>query len=118
MVGVMKVMVTSFIKTCALLHSVPLTLQQSIVDPCLCQRLLDTHRQVWLSFLWGHYSFFLGPDAHEVLCVPSKSLFPQSCRSSVIKFNWPSKSNSLMVLSTFARSLVGKSLWTIELLQQ
>ena len=82
MVGVMKVMVTSFIKTCALLHSVPLTLQQSIVDPCLCQRLLDTHRQVWLSLLWDHCSFLLGPGVHKILFVPSKSLFPQSCVSS------------------------------------
>ena len=51
MVGVMKVMVTSFIRTCALLHSVPLTLQQATVDPCLCQRLLDMHREVWVSLL-------------------------------------------------------------------
>ena len=34
----------------ALLHSVPPTLQQAMADPCLCQRLLDTHRQVWGSF--------------------------------------------------------------------
>ena len=27
--------------------------------------------------------------------VPSKSLFPQSCGSAVIKFHWPSKSNSV-----------------------
>ena len=50
--------------------------------PHLCQRLLDTHRQVWVSLLWGHCSFFLGPDAHKVLFVPSKSLFSQSCVSS------------------------------------
>ena len=91
MVGVMKVMVTSFIKTCALLHSVPLTLQQSIVDPCLCQRLLDTHRQVWLSLLWGNCSFLLAPGIHKVLFVLSKCPFPQSCGSSVIKSHWPPK---------------------------
>ena len=66
----------------ALLYSVPLTLQQATVDPCLHQRLLDTHRQVWLSLLWGHCSFLLGPGAYKVLFVPSKSLFPQSCVSS------------------------------------
>ena len=76
MVRVMNVMVTSFKRTCALLHSVPLTLKQATVDPCLCQRLLDTHRQVWLSLLWGHCSFLLGPGAHKVLSVPSKGLFP------------------------------------------
>ena len=46
------------------------------------QRLLDTHGQVWVSLLWGHCSFLLGPDVHKVLFVPSKSLFPQSCVSS------------------------------------
>ena len=66
----------------ALLHLVPVTLQQATTDPCLPWRLLDTHGQVWGSLLWCHYSFLLGPDAHEVLFVPSKSLFPQSCVNS------------------------------------
>ena len=48
-------------------------------------------------------SFLLGPGAHKVLFVSSKSLFPQSCVSSVIKSYWPPKSNSLGVLSPFAR---------------
>ena len=65
-----------------LLHSVPLTLQQATTDPRLCQRLLDTHGQVWVSLLWGHCSFLLGPGTHKVLSVPSKSLFAQSCVSS------------------------------------
>ena len=52
------------------------------VNPCLRQRLLDTHRQVWVSLLWGHCSFLLGPGLHKVLSVSSKSLFPQSCVSS------------------------------------
>ena len=48
------------------------------VDPHLCQRLLDTHRQVWLSLLWGHCSFLLGPGARKVFFVPFKSLcFPR-----------------------------------------
>ena len=71
----------------------------------LCRRLLDTHRQVQLSLLWGHCSFLLVPGAHGVFFVPSKSLFPQSCGSSIIKSHWPSKSYSLGVLSAFARSL-------------
>ena len=41
-----------------------------------------THGQVWVSLLWGHWSFLLGPGAHKVLFVPSKGLFPQSCVSS------------------------------------
>ena len=63
-------------------HSVPLTLQQATTDPRLCQRLLDTHGQVWVRLLWDNFSFPLGPGAHKVLFVPSKSLFPQSCVSS------------------------------------
>ena len=66
----------------ALLHSVPPTLQQATADLHLCQRLLGTHGQVWVRLLWGHCSFLLGPHAHKVLFVPSKSLFPQSCVSS------------------------------------
>ena len=40
------------------------------------------NRQVLVSLLWGQCSFLLGPGAHKVLFVPSKSLFPQSCVSS------------------------------------
>ena len=83
MVEVVRIMVTSFKRSHgALLHSVPLTLQQATTDPCLHQRLLDTHRQVWVSLLWEHCSFLLGLGAHKVFFVPSKSLFPQSCVSS------------------------------------
>ena len=62
-------------------YLVPPILQQATADPGLCQRLLDTHGQVWVSLLWGHCSFLLGPGAHKVLFVPSKSVFPQSCVS-------------------------------------
>ena len=51
-------------------------------QPTPPQRFLDTHRQVWLSLLWGHCSFLLGPGVLKLLSVPSKSLFPQSCVSS------------------------------------
>ena len=82
MVAVMKIMLTSFQGPMpALLHSVALTLQQATTDPHLRQRLLATHRQVWVSLLWGHCSFFLGPGVHTVLFVPSKSLCPQPCVS-------------------------------------
>ena len=43
-----------------LLYSMPLTPRDVTVDPRICQRYLDTHRQVWLSLLWGHCSFLLG----------------------------------------------------------
>ena len=59
-----------------LLHSVPPTLQQATTDPRLCWGLLDTPGKVWVSLLLDHCSFLLGPGAHKVLFVPSKSLFP------------------------------------------
>ena len=52
----------------------------------------------------GTCSFVLGSGAHMLLFVPSKSLFPQSCGSSIIKSHWPPKSNSLGVLNPFAGS--------------
>ena len=72
MVGIM---VTSITRAYASSYSVPLTLQQAVVNPHLCLRFLDTHRQVWLSLLSGHCFFLLAPVAHKVLFVPSKSLF-------------------------------------------
>ena len=41
-----------------------------------------TYREVWVSLLWGHCSFLLGPGVHKVLFVPCKSLIPQTCVSS------------------------------------
>ena len=47
MVEVMKIIVTSFKGPVrALSRLMPLTLQQATTNPRLCQRLLDTHRQV------------------------------------------------------------------------
>ena len=70
MVGIMA-MVTSFKRTYGsmlwlpeLLYSVPLTLREATVNPCLQWILLDTRRQDWLSLLWGHCSFLLGPGEH------------------------------------------------------
>ena len=65
------------------------TLQQATADPCLHRRLLGTPGQVWVSLLWGPCSFLLGPGAHKVLFVPSKSLFPQSYVSSVVGLRRP-----------------------------
>jgi len=55
---------------------------QATANPSLCQWFLDTHGQVLVSLLWGHCFFLLGPGIQEVLFVPSKSLFLQSCVSS------------------------------------
>ena len=93
----------------ALLRSVPPTLQQATTDPRLRWRLQDTHRQVWVSFLWGHCSFHLGPGAHNVLSVSSKSLFLLSCESSIIKSHWPAKSNSLRFSIPLPDPQVGNS---------
>ena len=82
MVEVMKIMVTSLKSShaCTATLSAP-TLQQATTEPHLRRRLLDTHGQVWVSLLWGHCSILLGPGAHKVLFVPSKSLFsPVLCK--------------------------------------
>ena len=42
---------------------------------------------------------------HKVLFLPSKGLcFPESCRSSIVKSHWPSKSDSLGIPCPLARS--------------
>ena len=83
MMEVMKIMATSFKRSHAC------TAALNAADPVAghhwptpCWRLLDTQGQVWVSLLWDHCSFLLGPSAHKVLFVPSKSLFPQSYVSS------------------------------------
>ena len=82
-VEVMKIMVTSFKRSCV--HTVALSAPDPAAGhhyPRLYLRLLDTHRQGWVSFFWGHWSFLLGPGAHKIFFVSSKSLFPQSWVSS------------------------------------
>ena len=66
----------------ALPNSVPPTLQQGTIDPHLCWRLLDTQGKVWVSLLWGHCSFLLGPGVYKIQFVSSKSLFHESFVSS------------------------------------
>ena len=58
----------SMLQLPGLLCSVPLTLLEAIVNSHLCQRLPDTHRQVWRSLLWGHCSFLLSPGAQGSVC--------------------------------------------------
>ena len=59
----------------ALLYSVPMTLQQATASPCLHRRLLDTHRQVWVSLLWDHCSFLLGPGVTRFCLCPPRVCF-------------------------------------------
>ena len=46
----MKITETPF-KRVHTLHSTPPTRHQATADPLLCQRLLDTHGQVWVSLV-------------------------------------------------------------------
>ena len=63
-----------------LLHSVPPTLQQATTDPRLHWRLPDTHRQVWVSFLWSHTSFSC-ILVHTRFCLcPLRIYFPVLCK--------------------------------------
>ena len=79
-------MVTSFIGPMhALLPLVLPTLQLATANQRLHQKLLDSHRQVLVSLLWGHRSFLLDSGAHKFLFVPSCALhrtISQSCVSS------------------------------------
>ena len=86
MVEVMKIMETSCNRSCA--HTTTLSALIPPADQCRPTPPPETprHSQVSLGqLLWGHYSFLLGPGAHKVLFVPSKSLLPQSCVSSIVK---------------------------------
>ena len=65
----------------ALLHSVPLTLQQATADPYFSERLLDTHGQVWVSLLRGSLLLFPGSCCTEsFVCVLQESVFPVLCK--------------------------------------
>ena len=103
-------------------HTVaPWTVVFSASDPAAshCQPTppLETpgHSFVWLSLLWGHCSFLLGPGVHKVLSVPSKCLFPQFCNQIPLAFKvtFPGGSQSLSLIPR-----LGNLLWALELLQQ
>ena len=100
----MNIMATSFKRACAQ------TATLSAPDPAAGRRRptpppeTPGHSQASLDqSLIGSLLLSPGPDAHKVLFVPSKCLFPQSYVNSVIKSHWRLKSNSLGVLSPFAR---------------
>ena len=63
-----------------LLYSVPPTQQQATAYPCLHWRLLDTHRQVWVSFVG---SLLLSPASwctQGSVCALQKSVSPVLCK--------------------------------------
>ena len=81
MVEVMKIMATYF-KTS---HACTATLTAS--NPAAGHHqpmpLLETpghSQQVWVSLLWGHCSFLLGPGAHRFLLCPPRFYFPVLCK--------------------------------------
>ena len=97
-----------------LLLPAPLTPQQATVDPLLCSRSPNTHRQIWLNLLWGHCSFLLGSSIHKILFVLSNSLcFPQSCGSCInqilmtFKIRFPGDSQSLCWIASLGSLMKG-----------
>ena len=77
-----------------------LTSRQATVDLCLHGRFLDIQKASLRQSLVGSLLLFPRYCCTQVFCLfvclfvclfcPSKSLFPQSCGSSVIKSHWPS----------------------------
>ena len=93
----------------------PQTLPQATANPGLCWKLLGTHRQVWVSLLWGHCSLLLSPGVHKVLFVPSKSVSPVLCKFCnqiplASKDKFPGGSQSLCQIPR-----LGNLLWVLEL---
>ena len=100
----------------ALQHSVPPTLQHSTSHPSFHGRLLDTQGQVWVSLLWGHCSFLLGPGAHKALFVPSMSLFPQFCvisGSSMVELMATSSKRAYAILKNAALRVPAPFSWIL-----
>ena len=51
-------------------------------SPCLCRKLLDTPGCDWVSFLWGHCSFLLGPRCAQGSVCALQDSVSQPCVSS------------------------------------
>ena len=64
----------------ALLHSVPPTLQQATPDPCLCQRLLETHGQVRAALVRSQLLSSGSWCAQSSICALQESVSPVLCK--------------------------------------
>jgi len=66
---------------CMQCHTLSPALQLATADPGIRPRLLDTHRQVWVSLTWTHCSFLLG-SGHTTFyfCVLQESVSPVLCK--------------------------------------
>ena len=83
----MKIMATSFKRShaCTATLSAPSSAaghHQPTTDPRLHWRLLETLGKVWVSVLWGHCSFLLGPECTQVSVCALQESISQSCVSS------------------------------------
>ena len=96
----------------------------AVFPPSLSQRLPNTGRsssvscRVTAPFSWVlvHTRFFY---FIFFFCPLQEPLLPQSCGRSVIKSHWPSKSDSLRILSPLSQTpRLGSLLWIPELSQQ
>ena len=81
MVEVVKIMATSFKKS----HAGTATPSAPSPAAGHCQPTppLETSEhsgQVWVSLLWGHYSFLLGPGAQGSVCALQESVSPVLCK--------------------------------------
>ena len=117
MVGVMKIMATSFKRTCA--HTVVFSAPDPAadhVDPHLHRRCLDTHRQVWLSLLWGHGDTVpFSCCTQGIVCALQKSVSPvlwKFCNHITLasKVKFPGGFQSLCWIPR-----LGNLLWVLEL---
>ena len=81
MVEVMKIMVTSLKRSHACTVTLSAPTLQATTNPHLCWKLLDIHRQVWVSHLWCQCSFLLGCGAQGSVCALQETI-SQSCVSS------------------------------------
>ena len=87
MVEVMKIMVTSFKRSHA--RTAALSAPSPATGHCQPMPLPESpgHSRASLGqSLVGSLFLFLGPSAHKVLFVPSRSLFPQACVSSGVSW--------------------------------
>ena len=106
MLGVMAGMVASFRRACA--RTVVFSAPDPEAGHCRPLPLPETPGRSQASLAQSLVgSLLLSPRSwctQGFVCARQESVFPQSCRSSVIKSHWPPKSNSQGVLSPFPRS--------------